>query len=356
MADPDYAEAILALAGTIAAIRNRPAIDPRAELHVPGLTSQLGCARRCLPLLVGPGFAAGLVAARRRTRLTIATPPANLISMSPTLRAAVIGLGSMGANHARVLSDTPGVELVGGRRCEPRGREQDDRRAPDPGLPGRRHAAPRDAARHGLRRRPDAAARGRRAPGHRCGLSRARREADRRDARRRPGASPRAAEAAGIVLTVGHIERFNPAVRELKRRLADGQGGPRAPGARAARRAVPAPHPRRRRHPRPRRRTTSTSCATCSTTRSSASTRRRGSHIDTGNEDMFAGIVALPRRRGRRARHQLADADEGARAHGALREAACSSSTTPRSRWRSTRTRRRARAEGALSRASPKGR
>src|SRR5512143_794326 len=28
------------------------------------------------------------------------------------LRAAVIGLGSMGANHARVLGDMPGVELV----------------------------------------------------------------------------------------------------------------------------------------------------------------------------------------------------------------------------------------------------
>ncbi|MES4793429.1 MAG: hypothetical protein C4321_11035, partial [Chloroflexota bacterium] len=29
------------------------------------------------------------------------------------LRAAVIGLGSMGANHARVLADLPGVQLVG---------------------------------------------------------------------------------------------------------------------------------------------------------------------------------------------------------------------------------------------------
>ncbi len=33
------------------------------------------------------------------------------------------------------------------------------------------------------------------------------------------------ADELGLVLTVGHIERFNPAIRELKRRLDDGQGG-----------------------------------------------------------------------------------------------------------------------------------
>ena len=35
----------------------------------------------------------------------------------------------------------------------------------------------------------------------------------------------RAAESRGIILAVGHIERFNSAVRELKRRLDEGQGG-----------------------------------------------------------------------------------------------------------------------------------
>jgi len=34
-----------------------------------------------------------------------------------------------------------------------------------------------------------------------------------------------AAERAGRLLTVGHIERFNPAIRELRRRLADGELG-----------------------------------------------------------------------------------------------------------------------------------
>jgi predicted dehydrogenase len=35
----------------------------------------------------------------------------------------------------------------------------------------------------------------------------------------------RAAEDAGRMLTVGHIERFNPAIRELRRRLTDGELG-----------------------------------------------------------------------------------------------------------------------------------
>ncbi len=50
----------------------------------------------------------------------------------------------------------------------------------------------------------------------------------------------RAAAAAGRLLTVGHIERFNPAVRELKRRLEAGQGG-RVLQLRA-RRVGPFPH------------------------------------------------------------------------------------------------------------------
>ena len=49
-----------------------------------------------------------------------------------------------------------------------------------------------------------------------------------------------AAEAAGVLLTVGHIERFNPAIRELKERLSAGQGG-RVLQIRA-RRVGPFPH------------------------------------------------------------------------------------------------------------------
>jgi predicted dehydrogenase len=49
-----------------------------------------------------------------------------------------------------------------------------------------------------------------------------------------------AARARGVLLTVGHIERFNPAIRELKARLAAGQGG-RVIQVRA-RRVGPFPH------------------------------------------------------------------------------------------------------------------
>src|SRR5205085_10403124 len=35
----------------------------------------------------------------------------------------------------------------------------------------------------------------------------------------------KAAERREVVLTVGHIERYNPAIGELRRRLKDGQGG-----------------------------------------------------------------------------------------------------------------------------------
>ena len=37
-----------------------------------------------------------------------------------------------------------------------------------------------------------------------------------------------AASKRGVVLMPGHIERFNPAVQELTRRLQAGRGGPRA--------------------------------------------------------------------------------------------------------------------------------
>ena len=57
------------------------------------------------------------------------------------------------------------------------------------------------------------------------------------DAARRVAA---AATSAGVLLTVGHIERFNPAIRELKRRLMEGQGG-RVLQLRA-RRVGPFPH------------------------------------------------------------------------------------------------------------------
>lgn len=158
--------------------------------------------------------------------------------MTEKLRAAVIGLGSMGANHARVLADLGGVELVAVADAD-EGRlariaqsgvttytAYDQLLAearPDmvcvvvPTTLHRKVALDCFAAgAHVLVEKPIAAS-----------LPEARELAD-------------AAARAGRVLAVGHIERFNPAIQELKRRLDDGQGG-RILQVRA-RRVGPFPH------------------------------------------------------------------------------------------------------------------
>lgn len=145
------------------------------------------------------------------------------MSQNP-LRAAVIGLGVMGANHARVYTEIPGVELAA--------------------------VSDTDA------QRVEAATRGRTARGYTD--YRRMLDEERIDLltvavptlahatvgtevieRRIPlliekplaatiaeGEALRALAAArGVALTVGHIERFNPAVIELKRRLQAGELG-----------------------------------------------------------------------------------------------------------------------------------
>jgi predicted dehydrogenase len=145
------------------------------------------------------------------------------VSEAP-LRAAVIGLGMMGANHARVLNELPGVDLVGvadldevavGRATA--GRTARGYREADAMLAAERPelvvvAVPTslhlpatlqalEAGAHVLVEKPIAP--------------------DRIEAE----AMIAAAESAGRLLTVGHIERFNPAIRELSRRLDDGELG-----------------------------------------------------------------------------------------------------------------------------------
>ena len=61
-----------------------------------------------------------------------------------------------------------------------------------------------------------------------------------------------AAQPPGRLLTVGHIERFNPAIRELRRRLAGDELGRIFQVSATPARPVPGPHPRRRRGRRPR--------------------------------------------------------------------------------------------------------
>jgi UDP-N-acetylglucosamine 3-dehydrogenase len=155
------------------------------------------------------------------------------------LRAAVIGLGSMGANHARVLADMDGVELVAvadadearvakataGRGAAGftdaaalfRDTELDFVSVVVPtGLHEEVALAAIAAGAHVLVEKPIAAT------------------------MEAAGRIAAAAEAAGVLLTVGHIERFNPAVQELKKRLEAGQGG-RVLQLRA-RRVGPFPH------------------------------------------------------------------------------------------------------------------
>jgi UDP-N-acetylglucosamine 3-dehydrogenase len=141
------------------------------------------------------------------------------------LRAAVIGLGMMGRAHVRVWDEmVDGVELVAVADTDP-GAVRDAivgraaRGYPDQAsmlaaeeldlvsvvVPTSLHLptalAALDAGSHVLVEKPIAATRG---------------EAEEMIA---------AARSAGRMLTVGHIERFNPAIRELRRRLAAGELG-----------------------------------------------------------------------------------------------------------------------------------
>ena len=144
--------------------------------------------------------------------------------MPQTLRAAVIGLGAMGTNHARVYAEIPGVELAAIADTDAARVEQvahgrrargftDFRRMLDEeridlltvAVPTRAHF---DVASQVIARgvpllveKPLAATI---AEGEQL-----------RDL----------AAAAGGAMTVGHIERFNPAVLELKRRVEAGELG-----------------------------------------------------------------------------------------------------------------------------------
>jgi len=141
------------------------------------------------------------------------------------LRAGVIGLGMMGRNHVRVWDEaTDGVELVAvadpdsravraatsGRRA--RGFDDPDRMLAEEELDLVSIVAPTSlhlpvtlaalrAGVHVLVEKPIAAT------------------------REEALEMMRAADDAGRLLTVGHIERFNPAIRELKRRLDDEELG-----------------------------------------------------------------------------------------------------------------------------------
>lgn len=141
-----------------------------------------------------------------------------------TLRAAVIGLGSMGANHVRVYGELDDVELVA--VCDTdaarvaravRGRTAQgftdpvallDEARPDLVSVATPTGAHADVARAAIER------------GVACLVEKP------LAATVAEGVALRdAARANGVPLAVGHIERFNPAVVELKRRVAAGELG-----------------------------------------------------------------------------------------------------------------------------------
>jgi UDP-N-acetylglucosamine 3-dehydrogenase len=141
-----------------------------------------------------------------------------------TLKVAVIGVGAMGRNHARVYSELPGVELVGVSDVKEETMQAVAKRygtfsyvdyvrmldelQPDAvsiAVPTAEHrAVALRVIEHGIHllvEKPIAAS-----------------VTEGRDI-------IAAAQQAGVRLMVGHIERFNPAVIELKKRLAAGELG-----------------------------------------------------------------------------------------------------------------------------------
>ena len=139
-------------------------------------------------------------------------------------RVGLIGVGAMGRNHLRILSELDGTQLVAVCDSDARAVEAVGRKHSIPGyaswdemlererldaaivaVPTRFHLeAGLAALEHGLHvliEKPIA-----------TNLEEGRMLVD-------------AARRAGKLLAVGHVERFNPAVRELRRRLGDGEIG-----------------------------------------------------------------------------------------------------------------------------------
>ncbi len=140
------------------------------------------------------------------------------------LRAAVIGLGMMGANHARVLNELPDADLVAVVDLDPG--------AVDRATAGRTARGYGDAGRMLAEEQPDLVVVAVPTSLHLSATleslaAGAHVLVEKPIAPDRPQAEEMiaAAEAAGRLLTVGHIERFNPAIRELNRRLRAGELG-----------------------------------------------------------------------------------------------------------------------------------
>lgn len=140
------------------------------------------------------------------------------------LRAGVVGLGMMGRNHVRVYDELPGVDLVAVADPDPVA----NRRA----TTGRTVRGYSDPATMFAEEQLDLVSIVAPTSLH-LTIALAALAAGAHVLVEKPIASNRAeaeemiaaAQGAGRILTVGHIERFNPAIRELRRRLVDGELG-----------------------------------------------------------------------------------------------------------------------------------
>jgi UDP-N-acetylglucosamine 3-dehydrogenase len=136
------------------------------------------------------------------------------------LRAGLVGLGQMGRHHARVLSTLPGVELVGIAEPNP---------PQDRGVEHLPLVADLDEL---LERRLDIAVVSVPTSAHEEVALRLA-EAGVHTLIEKPvapdaAAAQRIAKAfrdAGLIACVGHIERYNPALQEMRKRLANGELG-----------------------------------------------------------------------------------------------------------------------------------
>jgi UDP-N-acetylglucosamine 3-dehydrogenase len=141
-----------------------------------------------------------------------------------TLKAAVVGVGAMGANHCRVYSQMPEVELVG--VCDL------DRKAAAKAAEANKCDSFTDYNLMLSESKPDMVSIAVPTQAH-CKVALACIEAGASILVEKPIADDvddakrmiEAAKAAEVTLAVGHIERFNPAVMELKRRMQERQLG-----------------------------------------------------------------------------------------------------------------------------------
>jgi UDP-N-acetylglucosamine 3-dehydrogenase len=140
------------------------------------------------------------------------------------VKAAVVGLGMMGRNHARVWGEIPGVELVGVVDPSPAALEAATR--------GRAVAGYDSLTKLLEDQRPDVLSVATPTSLHEDAVAEAVDSGVNVLVEKPVGpdveTATRIAERvrrAGVVAMVGHVERFNPALLELRRRLASGQIG-----------------------------------------------------------------------------------------------------------------------------------